>query len=185
MNDNLNELLKPRVPLPIAPRNFQRLEGYSNIKRFWDWLGAFHEQGLSVRVPKKVPMEHCRRAVVGIERFNAGGLIDESLILKAISDDEEDIILEIMNLPPEATEVMLALLDGDKQPLSKLVSSAYKLEFEVQIAFTARREMMLKADTRYVALEEDIFPTSWDLKAVRLRRDDWRMLLDRAAMGLK
>lgn len=185
MNDTLTALLKPRVPLPAVPRNFQSLEGYSNIKRFWDWLEAFHKQDLRVIVPKKVPIEHCRRAVVGIERLNAGGLVDENQILKAITDDEEDISLEILNLSLEARDIILALLEGDKQPLSRILSSAYKLEFEVQIAFTARREMMLKADTRYVALEEDIFPLSWDLKAVRLRRDDWRMLLDRAAMGVK
>jgi hypothetical protein len=185
MDDLTAQLLKPRVPLPEKPRNFQSLEGYSNIKRFWDWLEAFHNQGLNVVVPKKIPIEHCRRAVVGIERLNAGGLVDENQILKAITDDEEDISLEIFNLSLEARDAMQALLEGDKQPLSSIISSAYKLEFEVQIAFSARRELLIKADTRYVALEEDIFPLSWDLKAVRLRRDDWRMLLDRAAMGFK
>jgi hypothetical protein len=80
---------------------------------------------------------------------------------------------------------MQALLEGNKQPLASILSSNYKLVFDVQVAFSARRELLLKADTRFVALEDDIFPVSWDLKAVRLRRDDWRMLLDRAAMGLK
>jgi hypothetical protein len=184
MNDTLTALLKPRVPLPAAPRNFQSLEGYSNIKRFWDWLEAFHNQGLSVRVPTRVPIEHCRRTVVGIERFNAGGLIDDLAILNALLDDDH-MTLEIFNLLPEAADAMQSLLEGDKQPLTSILSSAYKLVFDVQVAFTARRELRIKADTRFVALEDDLFPLSWDLKAVRLRRDDWRMLLDRAAMGLK
>jgi hypothetical protein len=185
MNDTLAALLKPRVPLPEKPRNFQSLEGYSNIKRFWDWLEAFHTQGLSVRVPNRVPIEHCRRTVVGIERFHAGGLVDDYPILKAITDDEEDISLEMFGLAPEARDAMQALLEGNKQPLASILSSNYKLVFDVQVAFSARRELLLKADTRFVALEDDIFPVSWDLKAVRLRRDDWRMLLDRAAMGMK
>ena len=184
MNDTLTALLKPRVPLPAAPRNFQSLEGYSNIKRFWDWLEAFHNQGLIVRVPSRVPIDHCRRTVVGIERFNAGGLVDDLAILNALLDDDS-MTLEIFNLAAEAADAAQSLLEGDKKPFAEILSSAYKLVFDVQVAFTARRELRIKADTRFVALDEDLFPVSWDLKAVRLRRDDWRMLLDRAAMGLK
>ncbi len=60
------ELLRPKTPLPTAPRNFAELERYSSIKRFWDLLEGCHKNGFAVVVPKRSEPSLCRREITGI-----------------------------------------------------------------------------------------------------------------------
>ncbi len=94
--------------------------------------------------------------------------------------------LEAMNLIPEAREAVQKLLEGYRAPLIEILSTAYRLEFDIQLAFTARREMLLKASATFVPLAylEPPFPSTWKLEPIRWRRDDYKVLLERAASGL-
>ena len=185
MDGDLTALLRPRVPVPDAPRGFAELERYSNIKRLWDWLEGLHSQGYEVRVPKRSSLEHCRREIVGLSKTGAGGLLDVSALLEKLGKDE-DAILEAFSLEPDALAAVNALLEGDKSGVVAILNRDYRLVFEIQLCFTARRELLLKADSSFEAFEDrlPIFPVSWKLSPVRWRRDDYRQLLDRAARGV-
>ena len=181
---DLAALLRPRIPVPDAPKGFAELERYSNIKRLWDWLSGLHAQGYELRVPKRSNIEHCRREIVGITKTSAGGLLDTSALLEKLGKDD-DAILEAFSLDPAALAAVNALLEGDKSGVVALLNRDYRMVFQIQLCFTARRELLLKADSSYEVFEDrlPIFPVSWNLKPVRWRRDDYRQLLDRAARG--
>ena len=183
-DDELSALLRPRVPVPDAPRGFVEMESYSNIKRLWDWLGGLHAQGFEVRVPKRGSLEHCRREIVGITKTGAGGLLDTPALLEKLGKDE-DAILEAFSLDPAALSAVNALLEGDKSGVVALLNRDYRMVFQIQLCFTARRQLLLKADSSFEAFEDrlPVFPVSWNLKPVRWRRDDYRQLLDKAARG--
>ncbi len=179
------DLLRPRTPLPSAPRNFFELERYSSIKRFWDLLEGCHSHGFAVVVPSRTEPSLCRRAITGITRAKAGGLINDAALSTALLEDE-DIALEAFNLSPEAREAVQKLLEGYRAPLVEILSTTYQLEFDIQLAFTARREMLMRASAAFVPLPylEPPFPVSWKLEPIRWRRDDYKVLLERAASGL-
>lgn len=179
------ELLKPRVPLPTPPRNFAELERYSSIKRFWDLLEGCHNHGFLVVVPKRSEPTLCRREITGLIREKAGGLFNDAALLATLQDDE-DMELEAFNLIPQAREAVQKLLEGYRAPFVEILSTSYRLEFEIQLAFTARRELLLRANAEFVALPnlEPPFPVSWKLEPIRWRRDDYKVLLERAASGL-
>ncbi len=181
---NETELLRPKVALPTTPRNFAELERYSSIKRFWDLLEGCHKNGFSVVVPKRSEPSLCRREIMGITREKAGGLHNDAALKLALEDDEE-MALEALNLIPEAREAVQKLLEGYRAPFVEILSSAYRLEFRVQLAFTARRELLLRASAEFVPLPdlEPPFPISWKLEPIRWRRDDYKVLLERAASG--
>ncbi len=170
--------------MPDAPKGFAEMERYSNIKRLWDWLEGLHSQGYEVRVPKRGSLEHCRREVVGITKTGAGGLLDTSALMEKLGKDD-DAILQAFSLEPEALAAVNALLEGDKSGVVALLNRDYRMVFAIQLCFTARRELLLKADSSYEAYADrlPIFPVSWNLKPVRWRRDDYRQLLDKAARG--
>jgi hypothetical protein len=178
------ELLQPRVPLPAHPRNFAELERYSSIKRFWDLLSGCHQHGFLVRVPNRTEPTHCRREITGLHRQKAGGLFNDAALITKLQEDE-DMTLEVFNLIPEAREAVQKLLEGYRAPFVELLSTCYRLEFEIQLAFTARRELLLKASAEYVPLP-DLEPPfgDWQLEPIRWRRDDYKALLERAASGL-
>ena len=185
MDAELSALLRPRVPVPDAPKGFAEMERYSNIKRLWDSLSGLHVQGYEVRVPKRSSIEHCRREIVGITKTGTGGLLDTSALLEKLSKDE-DAILEAFSLDPEALAAVNNLLEGDKSGVVALLNRDYRMVFRIQLCFTARRELLLKADSSFEAFEDrlPIFPVSWKLAPVRWRRDDYRQLLDKAARGV-
>jgi hypothetical protein len=179
------ELLRPKVPLPSSLRNFAELERYSSIKRFWDLLEGCHQHGFSVVVPKRSEPSLCRREITGITKQKAGGLHNDAALKLALEDDEE-MVLEAFNLIPEALDAVQKLLEGYRAPFVEILSTAYQLEFSIQLAFTARRELLLKASAEFVPLPylEPPFPVSWKLEPIRWRRDDYKVLLERAASGL-
>ena len=179
------ELLCPKVPLPASPRNFAELERYSSIKRYWDLLLGCHQNGFTVRVPNRAEPTQCRREIIGITRQKAGGLLNDAALIAALQEDE-DMALEAFNLIPEAGEAIQKLLEGYRAPLVEILSTAYSLEFSIQLAFTARREMLLRASAEFVPLPhlEPPLPIAWKLEPIRWRRDDYKVLLERAASGL-
>ena len=179
------ELLRPKVPVPSSLRNFAELERYSNIKRFWDLLEGCHHNGFSVVVPNRSEPSLCRREITGITRQKAGGLHHDAALKAALEEDEE-MALEVFNLIPEAMNAVQKLLEGYRAPFVEILSSAYQLEFELQLAFSAKRELLLKASACFVPLPylEPPFPVSWKLEPIRWRRDDYKVLLERAASGL-
>jgi hypothetical protein len=143
-----------------------------------------HAHGYEVRVPKRGSLEHCRREIVGITKTGAGGLLDASDVLEKLGKDD-DAILEAFSLEPEALSAVNALLEGDKSGVVALLNRDYRMVFQIQLCFTARRQLLLKADSSFEAYADrlPIFPVGWQLKPVRWRRDDYRQLLDRAARG--
>ncbi len=183
-DDAPTQLWKPRVPLPLSPRGFVELERYSSLKRLWDLLEGLHRQGYELRVPKRVSAEQCRREVLGLSRGGAGGLLDAAALIAKLGEDE-DAILDAFSLEPEALRAVNRLLEGDKAELVALLNRDYRLEFQIQLCFTARRQLMLKADASFETLPDvlPVFPVSWTLKPVRWRRDDYRQLLERAGAG--
>jgi hypothetical protein len=178
------DLLQPRVPLPTQPRNFVELERYSSIKRFWDLLSGCHQHGFLVRVPNRAEPTQCRREITGLHRDKAGGLFNDAALIAQLQEDE-DMTLEAFNLPPESRDAVQKLLEGYRAPFVEIISTCYRLEFEIQLAFTARRELLLKASAIYVPLPylEPPF-VDWKLEPIRWRRDDYKVLLERAASGL-
>jgi hypothetical protein len=185
VTDDLSALLKPRVPVPNAPRGFVEMERYSSIKRLWDWLEGLHAHGFEVRVPKRGgTLGDCRREVRGLTKTGAGGLLDTNALLELLGKDDT-AILEAFSLEPEALRAVNQILEGDKSALVAILNRDYRLVFQIQLCFTVRRELMLRADASFEAFEDrmPLFPVGWNLKPVRWRRDDYRQLLDRAARG--
>jgi hypothetical protein len=179
------DLLRPKVPTPNEPRGFFELEGYSNIKRFWDLLEGCHKNGFTIRVPHRTEPNQCRRAIEGLTRDRAGGLINDSVLLAQLMEDE-DITVESFNLEPEPRQAISALLQGYRVPLVDVLNQSYRLEFDVQLGFTARRQLVMKASATYAPIGdlEPPFPDSFKLEPIRWRRDDYKVLIERAAMGL-
>ena len=181
------ERLRPKTPMPEKPRGFMTLENYSSLKRYWDFLSGFNRAGLEVSVPNRSPEDHCRRTIKGVRRENAGGILDVFALLSAMNDDE-DTVLASFNLSPEAQAAVIDLLAGNPKGVQTILSTHYTLEFDLQLAFTSERSLVLKADTKYVAKLEPIngpiLPKEWPLRANRFGRDEYKMLLERASGAL-
>jgi hypothetical protein len=164
-----------------------RLEHYSSLKRYWDFLSGFDRAGLEIAVPQRSPDDHCRRNIKGIQRNNAGGILDVFALLSAMNDDE-DSVLASFSLGPEAQTAVKALLAGDPKGIQTILSQHYRLEFELQLGFTRERSLVLKADTKYrptpATTPEQLLPKEWPLRANRFGRDEYKMLLERASGAL-
>ena len=177
--------------MPEKPRGFMTLENYSSLKRYWDFLSGFNRAGLEVVVPNRSPEDHCRRTIKGIRRENAGGILDVFALLSAMNDDE-DTVLASFNLSLEAQAAVIELLAGNAKGIQTILSTHYTLEFDLQLAFTSQRSLVLKADTKYVPKiesitgpkPEPILPKEWPLRANRFGRDEYKMLLERASGAL-
>jgi hypothetical protein len=185
VNEVPADLIRPKVPIPNEPRGFFELERYSSIKRLWDLLEGCHKNGFTIRVPPRTEANQCRRAIEGLTRDRAGGLINDAVLLAQLMEDEE-VTLESFNLEPEPRQAISALLQGYRVPLVDVLNQSYRLEFDVQLGFTARRELIMKASATYEAIGdlEPPFPDSFKLEPIRWRRDDYKVLIERAAMGL-
>jgi hypothetical protein len=172
----------PKTPLPTRPNGYSSLEGYSSLKRFWDLLRGLHAHGYRLDVPPRTDTDQCRRTIVGIRNERAGGLLDASALIHALQEDDT-MTLESFNLSPAAREAITALLGGDKKPISDILSEHYTLEFDLTLGFTAQRELILKAEAKYWPRNEldAPFPLGWPLQAVRLSRDQYRVMLERLA----
>jgi hypothetical protein len=177
------ELLRPKTPMPEKPRGFITLENYSSLKRYWDFLSGFDRAGLEVKVPHRTPDDHCRRAIRGVRRDNAGGILDVFALLSTMNDDE-DAVLGSFSLNPEAQAAVIDLLAGNAKGVQTILSTHYTLEFDLQLALTSERSLVLKADTKYVPKIEPILPKEWPLRANRFGRDEYKMLLERASGAL-
>jgi hypothetical protein len=177
------DLLRPKTPMPEKPRGFMTLEHYSSLKRYWDFLSGFDRAGLEIVVPHRSPEDHCRRAIKGVRRENAGGILDVFVLLSAMNDDE-DTVLASFNLEPETQTAVIELLAGNAKGVQTILSTHYTLEFDLQLALTSERSLVLKADTKYVPKLEPILPKEWPLRANRFGRDEYKMLLERASGAL-
>ncbi len=177
------EILRPKTPIPDKPRGFMTLENYSSLKRYWDFLSGFDRAGLKVVVPHRSPEDHCRRTIKGVRRENAGGILDVFALLSAMNDDD-DTVLVSFNLGPETQAAVIELLAGNPKGIQTILSTHYTLEFDLQLAFTSERSLVLKADTKYVPKLEPILPKEWPLRANRFGRDEYKMLLERASGAL-
>jgi hypothetical protein len=171
---------KPTKPLPERPNGYMTLENASSLKRFWDVLRGFKTRGYALEIPSRTAPDVCRRAILGVRNEGAGGLLDTTAIIKALQDDDT-MTLESFNLAPEVREAVSALIHGDKTPMAGILSAAYTLEFELILAFTARRELVLKADAKFWPKLETTapFPLDWPLRAIRMGRGEYRMMVER------
>jgi hypothetical protein len=172
--------LKPTKPLPERPNGYMTLENASSLKRFWDLLRGLKARGYALEVPPRTAPEVCRRAILGVRNEGAGGLLDADALIEALQDDDM-MTLESFNLLPEAREAVSALISGDKKPMASVLSAFYRLEFELILAFTARRELVLKADARFWPKLETTapFPLDWPLRAIRMGRGEYRIMIER------
>jgi hypothetical protein len=177
------ELLRPKTPMPEKPRGFMTLENYSSLKRYWDFLSGFDRAGLEVVVPNRSPEDHCRRSIRGVRRENAGGILDVFALLSAMNDDEESVLASF-NLSFETQAAVIDLLAGKAKGIQTILSTHYTLEFDLQLAFTSERSLVLKAESKYLPKLEPILPKEWPLRANRFGRDEYKMLLERASGAL-
>ena len=90
-------------------------------------------------------------------------------------------MLASFNLGPEAQAAVIELLAGNAKGIQTILSTHYTLEFDLQLAFTSERSLVLKADTKYLPKLEPILPKQWPLRANRFGRDEYKMLLERAS----
>ena len=106
--------------------------------------------------------------------------MDSAALIKTLQDSDT-MTLESFNLEPDARDAVSALMTGDKTAVSAILSASYTLEFELILAFTRERELVLKADARYWPILETTapFPLDWTLRAMRLGRGDYRTMLER------
>lgn len=172
--------LKPTKPLPEKPNGYMTIENASSLKRFWDLLRGFRARGYALGIPPRTAPDVCRRAILGVRNERAGGLIDAGALVKTLQDSDA-MTLESFNLEPDARDAVSALMAGDKTAVAAMLSASYRLEFELILAFTKERELVLKADARYWPIFEPTapFPLDWTLRAVRLGRGDYRTMLER------
>ena len=174
------ELLRPKSPLPDKPNGFSILEQYSSVKRFWDIIGGLHRAGLGIEVPARTPVDQCRRTVTGLHRDGAGGLLDVASLALAL--EEEDAMLESFTLEPEARQAVSEFLIGNRKPVQAILSREYRLEFDVALGFTRDRTLVFKADAVFRSkVMPAPFPADWKLRTVRMGRDEYKMLLERAS----
>ncbi len=176
----LEPALKPTKPLPERPNGYMTLENASSLKRFWDLLRGFQSRGYVLEVPSRTTPDVCRRAILGVRNEGAGGLLDSGKLIEALQDDDT-MALESFNLEPQVREAVSALVGGDKKPMASLLSASYTLEFELILAFTARRELVLKADAKFWPKLETTapLPLDWPLRAIRMGRGEYRMMIER------
>lgn len=179
--------LRPRVPVAHAPGGYAILENYSSLHRYWGLLRGLHRSGYAVEVPPRSPPDHCRRAVHGLRYERAGGLLDAEALRHALLDEDGPWSLEVFTMEPTGRAAAEALLGGDRAPLQALLSERYVLNYDLVLAFTAGRQLALKAQGQFWPLDELAAPLPLDLplRAQRLRKEDMRALLDRLASGVR
>jgi hypothetical protein len=116
-----------------------------------------------------------RRRRAARRRGPPGGLLDE----------DGGLALEVFNLEPGAQGLLNALLDGDKVPLQRALSEHYSLDFDLVLGFTAARQLALKAGAASGRSTSSgpALPLELPLKARRLGREEYRVLLERLAGG--
>jgi hypothetical protein len=171
-------LLKPTVPLAEA-RGFITLERYSGLKRYWDLLAGLSSHGYGIEIPRRQPPEQCRRTITGIHYLRAGGLLDFSALREALSDETND--LTVFGPVTDATEALQQLLEGESSAVTALLSQHYRLEYRFSLGFSSSRDLLAKAEGKFVALDQPLFVTELPLKPRRLGKSEYRIMLERAA----
>ncbi len=193
--------VRPTVPLPNNPAQHFVLENYSSIKRYWDLLDGL-DKHLDVRLPKRTPMELCRREIFGFTRLRAASLLDTNLLARwfgkhifestDFDDDElnaeknsDEQFLDIGAMDVVSLHIATEFLEGNREKLLQVLNENYALVWKFSLAFTKRRELCLKTEANFEALENAIkkLPTDWPLRAKRLGGGEYRALIERLAQG--
>lgn len=179
--------LRPRKPIQHAPGGYSILENYSSLQRYWSLLRGLHGAGLAVEVPARTPPDSCRRAILGVRYDRAGGLLDAEALRAAITDEDGRWALEVFTMEPAARDALEALAAGNRAPVQAILSERYTLNYDLVLAFTAARQLALRAQGQFWPLDELDAPLPLDLplKSQRLRKEDMRALLDRLAAGIR
>jgi hypothetical protein len=171
-------LLKPTVPL-AEPRGLMVLEHYSSLKRYWDLLAGLAEHGYRIEIPRRQPVEQCRRTIQGIHYLRAGGLLDFIALRQALTDDNND--LTVFGPAVSANAALTQLLEGETTALSTLLSAHYRLEYSFGLGFSRSRDLLAKVEASFVPLAQSFFAANLPLKPRRLGKSEYRVMLERAA----
>ncbi len=174
----------------MAVRGYNTIERYSSISRLWIALSGFYRRGLSISIPARTAPKFCRRIIRGVRFPQAGGLLDVARLRHKISEDDGLLIFQTepnelgkQEGARQASEAMLALLEGNEQPMRALVSRDYLLEVEIHLGFTASRELIGKAEGYFKPIKESYLPKELVLEGTRWRSEMLRALIDRLASG--
>lgn len=157
--------MRPAEPLSYKPAGYLQLESYSSLRRFWSYLDGAERVGRRVSIVRGDSDNACRRRIEGYALVNAGALLD----LERAGQEIEDTI---------AGFELLALAAGDPRPLQEALSERFELRAAFVLAFTRSRDLVLRPELSYKALEGDdlgvkLFPK-------RFGRDELRFMLDKA-----
>lgn len=158
--------MRPSEPLPFKPAGYLLLESYSSLRRFWSYLDGAAREGRRVSTPRTDKDGTCRRRIEGFNLPNAGALVD---LDKAANEIEDGLIPGVE---------LLALAAGDPRPLQELLSERYELRTTFVLAFTRSRDLILRPEFAYRALEADELGIKFVPR--RFGRDELRFMLDKA-----
>ncbi|WP_412029242.1 hypothetical protein [Deinococcus yunweiensis] len=161
---------RPTRPLASKPAGYVELARYSSLGRLWAMLGSAVREGRSVSLVRGDSADVCRRRIAGAALQNAAIFLDTARITKELED---------AFVPHPA---LVALLAGDPQPLRTEVNAHHELRVDFVLALTARRDLIVRPEFRFVPIVRGLsdLPDDLPLEPRRLGRDELHLLVQRA-----
>lgn len=164
--------LRPTRPVPDRPAGYLELARFSSLGRLWTLLAGAARAGRVITAVRGDAPEAARRRVAGYTLPGAGPLADFARI-KAELDG---------GFVPHPA--LVALLAGDRAPLTATLNTGYALHLDFVVALTARRDLIARPEFRFLPLAgappEEALSPELPLRARRMPRDTVHHLLHRA-----
>ncbi|GHF30021.1 hypothetical protein HNQ07_000781 [Deinococcus metalli] len=161
---------RPTRPLVSKPAGYVELARYSSLGRLWAMLGGAVRAGRTVSLVRGDSAEVCRRRIAGAALPNAAVFLDTARVLSELEDA----------FTPHPA--LVALLAGDAEPLRAEVNAHFELRLDFVLALTARRDLVMRPEFRFVPIVRGLsdLPDDLPLDARRLGRDELHLLVQRA-----
>ncbi|WP_309571040.1 hypothetical protein [Deinococcus sp.] len=161
---------RPIRPLATKPAGYVELARYSSLGRLWAMLGGAVRAGRTVSLVRGDSVEVCRRRISGAALPNAAIFLDTARILNDMDD----------TFTPHPA--LVELLAGDPVPLRAEVNAHFELRLDFVLALTARRDLILRPEFRFLPIVRGLsdLPEDLPLDARRLGRDELHLLVQRA-----
>lgn len=161
---------RPTRPVAVKPAGYVGLASYSSLARLWQLLAGAERAGREVSALRGDAPEVARRRIAGYELPGAGLFVDPVPLLAELEE----------GFAPHPA--LVSLLSGDVAPLRELLSESYLLRLDFVVALTARRDLIVRPEFRYLPRpgSEPPLPAGLPLRPRRLGRDELNLLLLRA-----
>lgn len=160
--------LRPTRPIPGKPAGYVELARYSSLGRLWALLAGAQRMGREVSVVRGDTPDTARRRIAGYVLPGAGLLADFARIQAELED----------GFAPHPA--LVALLAGDRAPLTAELNANYALHLDFVVALCARRDLIARPEFRFRPTGEATLPGDLPLRARRMPRDEVHLLLQRA-----